>query len=265
MLGCVTAGILTGGRAKWIVRTLQNALFAPNLTAWGVMPTMNRVQLAASIDHTLLRPDAAVAEIEALCAEATIFGFKAVCVNPWNVPRAVACLRGHAPFAITVAGFPLGASQTAVKAREAALGVEQGAAEVDMVLNIGALKSGQPNLVREDIAQVVRACGAAPVKVILETCLLTDAEKELACRLAVEAGAAFVKTSTGFSTGGATEADVALLRRAVDSAAGAGRIGVKASGGIRTLHDVTRMVVAGAQRIGASASVAIMKSLGETT
>ncbi|GAB6124934.1 deoxyribose-phosphate aldolase [Humidesulfovibrio idahonensis] len=225
---------------------------------------MNKAQLTAIIDHTLLRPDAAAAEVEALCAEAVAFGFKAVCVNPWHVPRAVACLRGHGPLAITVAGFPLGASQTATKACEAALAVAQGAAEVDMVLNLGALKSGQPNLVREDIAQVVRACGAAPVKVILETCLLTDAEKELACRLAVEAGAAFVKTSTGFSTGGATEADVALLRRAVDSAAGAGRIGVKASGGIRTLTDVTRMIVAGAQRIGASASVAIMKSLGET-
>lgn len=209
--------------------------------------------LAARIDHTLLAPDATATAIEALCAEAVAHGFKAVCVNPWHLHRVAARLHGEAPLPITVAGFPLGASQTLAKAREAGLAVEQGATEVDMVLNLGALKSGERDLVRADISEVVRACAGAPVKVILETCLLTDAEKELACRLAVEAGAAFVKTSTGFSRGGATEADVALLRRVVGV-----ELGVKASGGIRTLNDLLRMVQAGADRIGASAGVAIM-------
>lgn len=209
--------------------------------------------LAARIDHTLLAPDASAAAIEALCAEAVAHGFKAVCVNPWHLPRVAASLHGELPLPITVAGFPLGASQTLAKAREAGLAVEQGAAEVDMVLNLGALKSGERDLVRVDISEVVRACAGAPVKVILETCLLTEAEKELACRLAVEAGAAFVKTSTGFSRGGATEADVALLRRVVGD-----KLGVKASGGIRTLADVLRMVQAGADRIGTSAGASIM-------
>lgn len=218
--------------------------------------------LAGCIDHTLLAPEATAAAIETLCAEAVACGFKAVCVNPWHLPRVAAFLKGEAPLPITVCGFPLGASLTLVKAREAGLAVEQGAAEVDMVLNIGALKSGEMGLVRADVAEVVRACGPAPVKVILETCLLTDAEKELACRLAVEAGAAFVKTSTGFSfvktgsgfaAGGATEADVALLRRVVGP-----DVGVKASGGIRSLADLQRMVAAGANRIGASSGAAIM-------
>jgi len=218
-------------------------------------------RVAALIDHTLLRPDATQAEVEALCAVAVRHGFKAVCVNPWHLPRIVAALRGEVPLPITVAGFPLGAGQSEAKAREAGLAAEQGAAEVDMVLNIGALKSGRPDLAREDIVQVVRACGPARVKVILETCLLTDAEKVLACGLAVEAGAAYVKTSTGFSGAGATEADVALLRMTLDKAGCVG-VGVKASGGIRTLDDVNRMVAAGAQRIGASAGECIMQSLG---
>jgi deoxyribose-phosphate aldolase len=220
---------------------------------------MTPARLAALIDHTLLRPEATAAEIEALCAEAVNYGFKAVCVNPWHLPRAVACLRGHAPLPVTVAGFPLGAAQMAIKAHEAALAAEQGAAEVDMVLNIGALKEAGAELAREDIALVVRACAPARVKVILETCLLTDAEKELACRLAVEAGAAFVKTSTGFSRSGATEADVRLLRRCVGP-----RFGVKASGGVRTLDDALRMVAAGADRLGTSSGAAIMHSLEES-
>lgn len=211
---------------------------------------------AAFIDHTLLAPDATAAAIEALCAEAVAYGFKAVCVNPWHLPRAVVCLRGAQPLAITVVGFPLGASQTLAKAHEAGLAVEQGAAEVDMVLNIGALKSGEADLVRQDVAEVVRACAGAPVKVILETCLLADAEKELACRLSVDAGAAFVKTSTGFARGGATEADVALMRRVVGQ-----HVGVKASGGIRTADDFLRMLAAGADRIGASAGAAIVAGL----
>lgn len=219
-------------------------------------PPLTPAALAACIDHTLLKPDATPADIERLCAQAVRFGFKAVCVNPWHLPLAVRCLRNSAPVAITVAGFPLGASQTLVKAREAGLAVEQGAAEVDMVLNIGALKAGEMALVRQDIFEVVQACGPAPVKVILETCLLTDAEKELACRLAVDAGAAFVKTSTGFASGGATEADVRLLRGIVGP-----QIGVKASGGIRTLDDALRMLAAGADRLGASASVRMITEL----
>lgn len=219
-------------------------------------PSLTPAALAACIDHTLLKPDATPADIERLCAQAVRFGFKAVCVNPWHLPLAVRCLRNSAPAAITVTGFPLGASQTLVKAREAGLAVEQGAAEVDMVLNIGALKAGEMALVRQDIFEVVQACGPAPVKVILETCLLTDAEKELACRLAVDAGAAFVKTSTGFASGGATEADVRLLRSIVGP-----QIGVKASGGIRTLDDALRMLAAGADRLGASASVRMITEL----
>lgn len=221
------------------------------------MPSRTPEQVAASIDHTLLKAQASAADIENLCAEALRFGFKAVCVNPWHLPRVVARLRGGLPLPITVAGFPLGASQTSIKAREAALAVEQGAAEVDMVLNLGALKSGEADLVRADILEVVRACETARVKVILETCLLTEAEKTLACRLCVEAGAAYVKTSTGFSFGGATLEDVALMRRAV-AAAGGGHLGVKASGGIRTLDHLTRMLEAGAERIGTSSGVAIM-------
>lgn len=217
------------------------------------MLILTPAQVAALIDHTLLKPEATDAEIEALCAQAVVHGFKAVCINPWHLPRVVARLRGERPLPITVAGFPLGASDPQAKAREASLAVEQGAAEVDMVLNIGALRSGQPDIVRQDIAGVVRACAGVPVKVILETCLLTDAEKELACRLAVEAGAAFVKTSTGFSRGGATQADVALMRRVVGL-----NVGVKASGGIRTYADLLGMVQAGANRIGASSGAAIL-------
>lgn len=216
-------------------------------------PSPELAALAACIDHTLLAPDATEAAIETLCAEAVAHGFKAVCVNPWHLPRAVARLRGELPLAITVCGFPLGASHSAAKAREAALAVEQGAAEVDMVLNLGALKSGRADLARDDVAGVVRACAGAPVKVILETCLLDDAQKELACRLAVEAGAAFVKTSTGFSVGGATLADVALMRRVVGP-----NFGVKASGGIRTLDACASMLRAGADRIGTSSGAAIL-------
>lgn len=217
------------------------------------MLVLTPAQAAALIDHTLLKPDATDAEIEALCTEAVAHGFKAVCVNPWHLPRVVARLRGERPLPITVAGFPLGASHPQAKAQEAGLAVEQGALEVDMVLNIGALKSGQPEAVRQDIAGVVLACAGVPVKVILETCLLTDAEKELACRLAVESGAAFVKTSTGFSRGGATQADVALLRRVVGP-----KVGVKASGGIRTYAELLSMVQAGADRIGASSGADIV-------
>lgn len=216
-------------------------------------------QAAAFLDHTLLAPEATEQAVETLCAEALAHGFKAVCVNPWHLPRVAARLAGGLPLAITVAGFPLGASQTGAKAREAWLAVEQGAAEVDMVLNIGALKGGDTDAARRDVAEVVRACAGRPVKVILETCLLTDAEKELACRLCVDAGAAFVKTSTGFSRSGAREADVALMRRVVGP-----HVGVKASGGIRSASDMLRMLAAGADRIGASAGVAIVTEFSQS-
>jgi len=217
------------------------------------MHHISTAELAACIDHTQLAPGATRADIEALCAEAIRLGVKAVCVNPHRLPLVVRLLRGQIPVPITVCGFPLGAGDTATKACEAGLAVEQGAVEVDMVLSIGALKDGDADCVRRDIAEVVRACGGAPVKVILETCLLTDAEKERACLLAVEAGAAYVKTSTGFSAGGATEADIRLLRRVVGP-----NIGVKASGGIRTRADALRMIAAGADRLGASASAQIL-------
>jgi deoxyribose-phosphate aldolase len=223
------------------------------------MPSPTPEQVSASIDHTLLKPEASASDIENLCAEAVRFGFKAVCVNPWHLPRTAARLRGETPLPITVAGFPLGASLAATKAREAALAVSQGAAEVDMVLNLGALKGGRSDLALRDMAEVVRACAPARVKVILETCLLTDAEKELCCRLAMEAGAAFVKTSTGFSRAGATEDDVRLLRRTLD-ALGAGEVGVKASGGVRSLEQALSMLAAGASRLGSSSGAAMLEA-----
>jgi deoxyribose-phosphate aldolase len=209
--------------------------------------------LAAAIDHTLLKPDATPADIERLCVEAVRHGFRGVCVNPWHVPRVAALLRGEFPRTVSVAGFPLGAAQTAVKAREAGLAVEQGSDEVDMVLNLGAFLGGNAEYAAEDIRQVVRACAGAPVKVIIETGLLDDGHKISACRLAVDAGAAFVKTSTGFSKGGATEADVRLMRQTVGP-----QIGVKASGGIRTRAQALALLAAGADRLGASASIAII-------
>lgn len=216
-------------------------------------PDAGRIDRAVArlIDHTLLKPEAAEADIRQVCAEAREYGFASVCVNGTWVPLVSAELQGTGVAACAVVGFPLGATLTAVKRAEAEACVAAGAQELDMVLSIGALRSGHNDAVREDISAVVGA--GAPVKVILETCLLTDEEKERACRLAQEAGAAFVKTSTGFNTGGATEADVALMRRVVGPA-----MGVKASGGIRTLADVRKMVAAGATRIGASAGVRIV-------
>jgi deoxyribose-phosphate aldolase len=214
------------------------------------------IKVAWLIDHTLLRADATASEIRKLCAEAREYGFWSVCVNPYWVPLAASELKGSTVKVCTVIGFPLGASATVIKAAEASEAIKEGAAEVDMVLNIGELKSGNHDAVRADIAAVAQAAhaGHAILKVILETALLTDAQKELASHLAKDAGADFVKTSTGFSTAGATVADVALMRRAVGPA-----LGVKASGGIRTLDDVNAMVAAGATRIGASAGVKIVQ------
>lgn len=222
------------------------------MTAW------TRGRLAACIDHTLLKPTAGDDQIRALCAEAVAAGFASACVNPCHVPLAAACLAGSPVRACAVVGFPLGASASRIKAAEAALAVEQGAAEVDMVLNVGWLKSGRSADVAADIRAVVGASAGALVKVILECCFLTDGEKRDACRLAVAAGAHFVKTSTGFGSGGATAADVRLLREAVGP-----EIGVKASGGIRTLADALAMLEAGASRIGASSGLQILKGVAE--
>jgi deoxyribose-phosphate aldolase len=210
--------------------------------------------LASMIDHTLLKPEATPAQVEQLCREALEHGFATVCVNGAWVSLAAEQLKGSAVGVAAVAGFPLGAGTSAAKAYEAADEVRAGATEVDMVINVGALKAGDDALVEVDIAEVVRSAGRdAIVKVILETALLTDDEKVRASRLAVAAGAAFVKTSTGFGPGGATVEDVALLRRTVGP-----DIGVKAAGGIRTREQAEAMVAAGASRIGASSSVQIV-------
>ncbi len=213
-------------------------------------------ELASRIDHTLLRADATAAEVERLCDEARAHGFAGACVNSAFVEVAAARLEGSRPRTIAVVGFPLGASATAAKAFEASWAVAHGAREIDVVIAIGALKAGDRAAVESDLSAVVQASKPWPVKAILETCLLTDEEKRVACRIALAAGAAYVKTSTGFGAAGATVADVALLRREVGD-----RIGVKASGGIRTTEDALRMIEAGADRIGASASVAIAGGL----
>jgi deoxyribose-phosphate aldolase len=216
--------------------------------SWEDIQPMNRNQLAALIDHTVLRPDATDDDIRRLCAEAREFGFHSVCINPRFVALAAAALAGSAVRVCTVVGFPLGATTTRTKCEETAEAVGSGASEIDMVAAIGALKAGQADTVRADIAAVKAACKGALLKVIIEACLLTDDEKVLACRLAAAAGADFVKTSTGFSKSGATVADVALMRRTVGSA-----MGVKAAGGISSRETALAMVAAGASRIGASA------------
>ncbi len=217
-------------------------------------------ELAPYIHHTLLKPDATQVQIDKLCEEAVKHGFASVCVNTTWAAHCARKLRGSGVKVAVVGGFPLGAMSGRSKGFEARHAIEDGAREIDMVMNIGALKSGHLALVEEDIRHVRRACGRNVVlKVILETSLLTDDEKITACRIAQKAEADFVKTSTGFSTGGATVEDVALMRRTVGP-----RMGVKASGGIRTYEDAVRMIRAGASRIGASASVAIVTGGGGT-
>jgi deoxyribose-phosphate aldolase len=217
---------------------------------------------AGLIDHTLLKPEASRDEIRKLCQEAAKFGFASVCINPWYVPLAAELLRGTHVKVCTVIGFPLGATLPQVKIYEAEEAIKLGAQEIDMVINIGALKSGQDDLVQSDIRGVVEAShrGHAICKVILETALLTVEEKVRASVACKEAGADFVKTSTGFSTAGATAEDVALMRAVVGS-----EIGVKAAGGVRSFDDLKKMVCAGATRIGASASVKIMEQASGTT
>jgi len=212
--------------------------------------------IARLIDHTLLKPEASRDDIQRLCQEAARFGFAAVCTNPWYVPLAAELLRDTQVKVCAVIGFPLGATLPKVKIYEAEEAIKLGAQEIDMVINIGALKSGQDDAVEEDIRGVVEAChrGGAICKVILENALLNSDEKVRACVAAKNAGADFVKTSTGFSIGGATVEDVALMRSVVGP-----EMGVKAAGGIRTLEDLKKMVRAGATRIGASAGVKIME------
>lgn len=211
--------------------------------------------IAKYIDHTLLKADARKEDIEKLCSEAFHNGFASVCVNSCWVPLASELLAGTDVKVCTVVGFPLGAASGKAKAAEAAEAAKQGAVEIDMVMNIGMLKSGMLDDAKEDIQEVRNAVKGRTLKVIIETCLLTDEEKREACRLAAEAGADFVKTSTGFSTGGATVHDVVLMKEAVAPYG----LKVKASGGIRNYRDAKAMIDAGADRIGASAGIAIVK------
>lgn len=211
---------------------------------------------AKMIDHTLLKPEASREQVKKLCREAAEYGFHSVCVNSCYVSFCADLLKDSDVKVCTVIGFPLGAMSSAGKAAEAAAAVKDGADELDMVINVGMIKSGDWEYVRRDIEEVVKAAGSrALVKVILETCLLTDDEKRIACRVCREAGAAYVKTSTGFSTGGATAADVRLMREEAGDS-----MGVKASGGIRSPKDAEEMAAAGADRIGTSSGIAIVRA-----
>ena len=213
------------------------------------------MNIASMIDHTLLKPDATGEMIDKLCAEAKKYEFAAVCVNPYYVSRAKELLKDTNIKVATVIGFPLGANTKEVKAFETEDAIKNGANEVDMVINIGALKSEEYDVVIDDIKSVVKvANGKAIVKVIIETCLLTEEEKIMACKLAKEAGADYVKTSTGFSTGGATVEDVKLMKEIVGDS-----LKIKASGGIRDYETAKAMIDAGASRIGASASIKIVE------
>jgi deoxyribose-phosphate aldolase len=235
-LGCSARGLLEAGTAR--------------LTPLAIRTSRD---LAPYIDHTLLKPDATREDLVRLCDEARKYGFATVCVNSGNVALCARLLEGCATRPIAVVGFPLGAATTGAKAFEAREAIRAGAAEIDMVINIGQLKARNYAYVECDIREVVLAAKPRPVKVILETGALTRDQKVIGCALAKAAGAAFVKTSTGFGPGGATAEDVALMREIVGD-----DVGVKASGGVRTTEDARRMVEAGANRLGASASVAIV-------
>jgi len=222
------------------------------------------VSLARMIDHTLLKPEATKSQVEQLCSEAKKYSFASVCINPCFVALSAELLRDSSVRVCTVIGFPLGATTTETKAAEARQAVADGARELDMVINVGMLKSGEYDYVERDIASVVNVAREYQIttKVIIETGLLTDEEKVKACLLSKRAGASFVKTSTGFSKGGATVGDVALMRKVVGSA-----LGVKASGGVRSHEDAVALIASGADRIGASASVMIVigdKKTGES-
>jgi len=226
-------------------------------------PAQPPLDIAQLIDHTILRPDTVKSDIEQLCREARQYKFYSVCVNPTWVSLARQLLDGSGVKVCCVVGFPLGAQPPETKAMEARAAIRQGAKEIDMVINVGALKSGDDELVLRDIRSVVEACrdGSAKCKVILETSLLTNEEKARACELSVKARADFVKTSTGFSTGGATAEDVALMSRIVRDR----KLGVKASGGVRSLAELRRMVQAGATRIGTSSGIKILQEAAGQT
>lgn len=215
---------------------------------------MDPKSLAKYIDHTLLKQDASLAQIKKVCDEAREYQFASVCVNPSYIKAVAEFLKGSGVAPCTVTGFPLGATTPEVKAYEASAAIASGATEVDMVVNVGAIKSGDWTLVEQDVKAVADACkGKALLKVIIETCLLTDEEKVKACLAAKSAGADYVKTSTGFSTGGATVDDVRLMRNTVGP-----DMGVKAAGGIRDLKTALAMIEAGATRLGASAGISIL-------
>lgn len=205
-------------------------------------------------DHTILKADARKADVEKICAEAKEYGFMSVCVNSFYTAFAAEQLKESDVKVCTVIGFPLGQMSTRAKAAETEIAVADGAEEIDMVINVGALKDKEYETVLADIREVKKACGGALLKVIIEACLLTEEEKVKACELSKEAGADFVKTSTGFSAGGATKEDVALMRKTVGEA-----MGVKASGGIRTKEKAEEMIEAGANRLGTSATVSICR------
>ncbi|MEA9356405.1 deoxyribose-phosphate aldolase [Bacteriovorax sp. PP10] len=211
-------------------------------------------KIARSIDHTLLKPDATITQIHNLIEEAKTYRFFSVCVNPSYVATCAELLKGSGVQVCTVVGFPLGANSSATKAFETAHAIKDGADEIDMVINIGALKSQKILLVEEDIRDVVAAAEGKVVKVIIETSLLTDEEKVVACQLAEKAGAKFVKTSTGFNGGGATIEDITLMKESVSTT-----VEIKASGGIKDLETAKKMLAAGATRLGTSAGVAIIK------
>ena len=213
-------------------------------------------ELARYIDHTLLKPEATPDQITKLCEEAKEYSFASVCVNPTNVALAAKLLKGSVVKVCTVIGFPLGANTSFVKAAETRDAVANGATEIDMVINVGALKAKNYDQVEKDIEAVVEAAGDNLVKVIIETCLLTDEEKVKACELSKKAGADFVKTSTGFNKSGATPEDIALMRKTVGE-----KMGVKASGGVRDTEAALAMIENGATRIGASASIAILNGV----
>ncbi|SFN29225.1 deoxyribose-phosphate aldolase [Proteiniclasticum ruminis] len=217
---------------------------------------MDKLTLAKHIDHTLLKPEGTEAELIKLCEEAKEYKFFSVCVNPCNIEKAKELLKDSDTKICTVVGFPLGQMTTEAKSFETKEAVFLGAEEVDMVINIGKLKDKDYDYVLEDIRAVVLAAGGVLTKVIIESCLLTDEEKVKACELAKAAGADYVKTSTGFSKSGATKEDIALMRKTVGP-----EMGVKASGGIRTLEDALAMIENGASRLGLSASVSIVNSL----
>lgn len=221
---------------------------------------MRAEAIAQLIDHTILKPETTSEQVRRLCEEALRYKFASACVNPFFVPLVAEIVRGSAVKVCSVAGFPLGATTTDAKVFEAHEAIQRGAHEIDMVMNVGALKFGDDGTVEDDIRRVAAAChhGNAICKVILENCLLTNEEKVRACKIAVRAGADYVKTSTGFNAGGATVDDVALMRATVGP-----KIGVKASGGIRTLEDLKKMVAAGATRIGTSSGVKIMQQARE--